>query len=228
MKSASVWAVAAAAAVLLGATVRAETDAEYLHPGVPRKAGSPVGAGSPPPVPARPRASNPVLFAPGAAANTRRLSAQQREEWRFLKEAAAASRFDADASRLALSKSSRPAIRSFATELVNHHASVSNELVHMLHVRGMALPMLSNGQRKTLDRLAKLNGAKFDREYVEAVGPKTQQENQRLFEKARVATVDPQLKAWIERVLPILGHHLTLAERLAPAVSRLPDRKLMH
>lgn len=223
MTSASFWAIAAAAAVLAGGFARAESDAEYLHPGVPRKGASQPVRGSPQqPLPAKPRASNPIMFAPAAAANTRRMSEQQREEWRFLKEAAAAGRFEAEASRLALSKSSRPGVRSFAATLVNHHTSVSNELVHMLHVRGMAPPMLSNAQRKTLNRLVKLNGAKFEREYVEAVGLKTQQEDLQAFERAKLATGDPQLKAWIERMLPTLRHHVSLAERLGPSAPRLP------
>ena len=79
MKSATLWAMAAAAALLLCGVVRAETDAEYLHPGVPRKATSGVGRGMPQqPAPAKPRASSPAMFAPAAAAHTRRLSEQQR------------------------------------------------------------------------------------------------------------------------------------------------------
>lgn len=213
--------LAAAAAVLWGGAARAENDAEYLHPGAPRKAPSPFGPGTPQqPVPAKPRAANPALFAPASVASSRRLSEPQREEWRFLKEAAAAGRFESEASRLALAKSSRPGVRSFAATLVNHHTSVGNELVHMLHVRGMAPPMLSNDQRKALNRLAKLQGAKFDREYLEEVGLKTQQEDLQVFERARIATRDPQLKAWIERMLPTLRYHLSLAERLAPPDSR--------
>ena len=39
----------------------------------------------------------------------------------------------------------------------------------MLRTRGMAPPMLSNEQRKALNRLAKVQGTKFDREWMEAV-----------------------------------------------------------
>lgn len=220
MKSATLCVIAAAAAVLAGGATWAENEVEYLHPGAPRKAGSSLETGVPQTVPARPRAANPAMFAPAAAASSRRMSVQQREEWRFLKEAAAAGRFENEASRLALARSNNPGVRSLAAALVNHHTSAANELVHMLHVRGMAPPMLANPQRKALNRLAKLQGAKFDREYIDEVGLKTQQDDVQAFEKARLATSDPQLKAWIERVLPVLHYHVTLAERLAPAESR--------
>lgn len=148
------------------------------------------------------------------------MSDQQREEWRFLKEAAAAGRFETEASRLAMNKSGNAGIRSFATTLIDHHTSVSNELVHMLHVRGMAPPMLANEQRKILNRLAKLRGAKFDRTYMEEVGLDSQRENLQLYEKARLAIGDPQLKAWIERMLPELRHHVLMADRLVPPDNR--------
>jgi predicted outer membrane protein len=231
MKCARLCVLAVAAAVLAGASARAETEAEYLHPGPARKQTSPFGRTAPQPAPAKrtapqsvppkPRASNPATFAPAAALNSRRMSDQQREEWRFLKDAAAAGRFETEAPRLALAKSNKPGIRSFATTLVNHHTSVSNELVHMLHVRGMAPPMLANDQRKTLNRLAKVQGAKFDRTFMEEVGVKRQHEDVQLFERARLVVGDPQLKAWIERMLPTLRHHLATAERLAPSDSRL-------
>ena len=44
----------------------------------------------------------------------------------------------------------------------------------MLHGRGMAPPMLGNDQRKTLNRLVKRSGKKFDREYMEQVALKHQ------------------------------------------------------
>lgn len=224
MKCARLCVLAVAAAVLVGGGARAETEAEYLHPGPPRKQASPFGRTVPQPAPPKPRASNPAMFAPAAALNSRRMSEQQREEWRFLKDAAAAGRFETEASRLAMVKSNKPGIRSFATTLVNHHTSVSNELVHMLHVRGMAPPMLANDQRKILNRLTTLQGARFDRAFMEEVGVKRQYEDVQLFERARLAVGDPQLKAWIERMLPTLRHHLATAEQLAPSDSKVPRR----
>jgi len=213
--------MAIAAAILVGGGARAETDGEYLHPGAPRKSPSPYDGTASQPAPPKQRAPNPAMCAPAAAANNKRMSDQQRDEWRFLKDATAAGRFETEASRLALAKSGNAGIRSFATTVINHNASVSNELVHMLHVRGMAPPMLANHQRKILNRLAKLRGAKFDRYFMEEVGLKSQRQDVQIFERARLVAQDPQLQAWIERMLPTLRHHLTMAERLAPRDTKL-------
>ncbi|MGZ5194984.1 MAG: DUF4142 domain-containing protein [Ramlibacter sp.] len=158
-----------------------------------------------------------AVFAPAAAANARRMTPQQRDEWRFLKDAAATSRFESEAARMALARSSDPGVRSFAATLINYHSMVGHELVYMLHVRGMAPPMLANDQRKTLNRLGKLQGGKFDREFVAEVGLRYQQEDVQYFQKARLVAGEPALKAWIDRNLPTLRYHLATAERLAPA-----------
>jgi predicted outer membrane protein len=158
-----------------------------------------------------------AMFAPTAAATAKRMTPQQRDEWRFLKDAAATSRFESEAAHLALARSSDPGVRSFAATLINHHSTAGNDLLYMLHVRGMAPPMLANDQRKTLNRLGKLQGGKFDREFMAEVGLKYQQDDVQYFEKARLVAGEPALKAWIERNLPTLRYHLATAERLAPA-----------
>ena len=212
MKRASLWIMAAAAAMLWASAVRAEREAD--HPALGFGTGP-----KPQPRPAAPRA----MFAPGSAANARPMAQEQREERRFLKDAAAASRFQSDASRVALNRSGDPRVRSFAATLITHHASASTELQHMLHGRGMAPPMLGNDQRKTLNRLAKLNGTRFDREFMEEVGLRHQQESVQLYERASFTTRDPVLKAWIDRKLPTLQYHLTTAEQDAS----LPKTKLV-
>lgn len=213
--------LAALSAIVLAGPLRAETEAEYAQPGAtPRPplfaaARTPEGAAVP-----KPRARS-TMFAAGSAVKAKRMPAQQREERQFLKEAAANSRFEADAARMALARSNDPGVRSLAATLINHHAVALNELLYMLHARGMAAPMLGNDQRKVLNRLAKLQGSKFDREFLEEVGLRYQQEDVGQFEKASLTAREPRLKAWIDRTLPTLRYHVTTAERIAPAEVRL-------
>ncbi|MBG9390377.1 DUF4142 domain-containing protein [Caenimonas aquaedulcis] len=176
-----------------------------------------------PPAPAKPRAANPAMFAPGGAVavGDRRMTPQQRDEWRFLKEAAAASRFESDAARLALAKSTNPEVRNFAAALIKHNSAAGNELLHMLQMRGMAAPMLADAQRKMLNRMAKLQGTKFDREFVEAVALRHQQQDVSDFERASMATRDPQIKAWIDQTLPQMRYQLVTGEQLAPNRARV-------
>ncbi|HSI55419.1 MAG: DUF4142 domain-containing protein [Ramlibacter sp.] len=169
---------------------------------------------------AKPRV-NSWMFAPASAALAKPMTPQQRDDRQFLRDAASAGRFESDASRLALSKSGSAGVRTYAGTLIKHHATAGNELQYLLQARGMAPPMLANHQRKTLNRLAKLQGAKFDREYLAQVGLKQQKEGVQVFERASRATQDPQIKAWIDRTLPTMRYHLASGEKLAPAGMRL-------
>lgn len=153
-------------------------------------------------------------FAAASAPFARRLAPEQRDEWRFLKDATAASQYGGEAARLALAKSGDPRVRSLAATLVNHHSSAQAALQHMLHTRRMARPMLSGEQRKSLNRLAKLQGAKFDREWLETVGLRSQQEELAAFERAAGAVRDPALRSWIGRTLPTMRYQLASAERV--------------
>jgi predicted outer membrane protein len=222
MKSTSFCVLAALSALALAGAVRAESEAEYANPAPGSGFRQPSLDRSAEPAKPKPRiAPRPALFAPAAAANAMRMAPQEREERHFLKEAAATSRFEAEAARIALGKSNDAGVRSIAATLINHHASANNELLHMLHARGMAAPMLANDQRKILNRLAKMQGARFDRGFLEDVALKSQQGDVQLYEKASLAARDPRLKAWIDRTLPTLRYQLATAERLASADMRL-------
>ena len=162
------WCVVVAmAGPLWSADLRAETEAEYATP--------PPASARPPAAP--PRTSTPRhVFAPDAAANARRLAPHEREERRFLREAAAASRFQGEAARLVLAKSTNEGVRSLAATLGSHHAASGDGLLRMLHRRGMAAPMLENSQRRALTRLVRLQGAKLDRTYLAEVAVQAQQD----------------------------------------------------
>lgn len=215
MRCVSVCVVAAAAALLWAGVARAEREAQ--------PAGSAFGSPpKPPPAKVNSALARPAVFAAASAASAKKMSVEQRDERRFLKEASAASRFESEASRMALAKSNNPRVRSFAATLINHHATTGIALQHMLQGRGMAPPMLANDQRKTLNRLAKLGGAKFDREYTEEVGLRYQHEDLQVYEKAALATRDPTLKAWIARTLPTLRYHLATAERISASHAPAP------
>lgn len=151
-------------------------------------------------------------FAPAAAAGAYRSTPEAREERRFLREAAAQSRFELDASELAFTKSTHPGVRTLAASMINHNKTIGLELAHLLNSRGMALPMIGDVQRKTLKQLAKLNGNKFDSAYLQQVGL-VQANVARDYEKAAQAIGDPQVNGWIVKNQPTTRYHQMLAEK---------------
>lgn len=156
-------------------------------------------------------------YAPGAAAGARPLTPAQRLERRFLQISAGNMHFQAEASRLAASRSNNPAVKELATTLLERQQAAQPELLRLLHARGMALPIASPQHAKVLRQLARLNGAKFDRLYVDEVVTRSYQADIGNYAKVAAQAEDPVLKAWVERQLPTLRFHAAKAGRALPA-----------
>jgi putative membrane protein len=158
-------------------------------------------------------------YAPSAAAQAKPLPTAQRLERRFLQIAAANLRFEAEASRLAQDRTNNPAIQDLANTLLSHQQAVQPEMLRLLHVRGMAPPMPTNQHSKLLKQLGKLNGAKFDRLYIDEVVLKSAQVDIANYEKVAAQAEDPVLKAWAERQLPALRFSYAKAGKALPSAS---------
>ena len=162
---------------------------------------------------------NPYASAAGAP---RPSTPAQRLERRFLQLTAANLRFQADASRLALARSGNPEVKDLANALLARHEQAEPELVRLLHARGMALPIASNQHAKVLKQLAKLQGAQFDRLYVEEAVRNPYRADIANFQKVAVEAEDPVIRAWAERQLPVLRVHEAKAGRALPVGAGQP------
>jgi predicted outer membrane protein len=102
-------------------------------------------------------------------------------------------------------------------DLLARQETAQPELLRLLHARGMALPIPSPRHAKVLRQLAKLNGAKFDRLYVDEVVARSVQADIANYGKLAAEAEDPVLKAWAEGQLPVLRLHAAKAGRALPA-----------
>ncbi|HEY8357130.1 MAG TPA: DUF4142 domain-containing protein [Ramlibacter sp.] len=161
-------------------------------------------------------AAQRALYAPVAAADVRPLGQAQRVERRFLQVTAENLRFQAEASRLVLARSSNAAVKEMATALAARHQSAHPELLRLLHARGMAMPLPDNDHGKLLKQLAKFNGAKLDRLFVDEVVQRSFQADIANHEKVAGLAEDPVLRAWIERQLPALRENMARAGKALP------------
>jgi putative membrane protein len=171
-------------------------------------------------------AQRPPAYASSAAGHVQPLSATQRLERRFLQISAANMRFEAEASLLVGTHSNNPAVKELARAVLARQKTAQPEILHLLHARGMALPILGNEHNKVLKQLSRANGAKFDRLYIEDVALRSCQADVANFEKMATQAEDPVLKAWVERQLPMLRSHLEVAGRALPGASVRGHRAL--
>ena len=138
-----------------------------------------------------------------------------RVDRKFMDEAASSGMFEVQVGQLAASKADDPSVRSFANMLVDQHTAANNELVKIADARGVALPPApAHALRREIDKLGSRNGADFDRDFVRKVGIEAHEKDIKLFEKASKDVKDPELKAFVDKSLPMLREHLAAAERL--------------
>jgi putative membrane protein len=161
--------------------------------------------------------AQPAYAPASVAVRSKPMPEAQRLERRFLQVAAAHLDFQAEAARQVLARSKNAEVRELASTLLSRHRTAQPEVLRLLHVRGMAPPMLSNEQGKLLKALPKLQGARLDRVFVEEVALKACQADIPQYEKALAVAEDPQLRAFAERQLPVLRMQLAKAGRVLPA-----------
>jgi putative membrane protein len=119
---------------------------------------------------------------------------------------------------LAVRQASSNEIKQFAQRMIDDHTKANNELKELASKKGIAFPNeLPAKQKASQDRLGKLSGADFDREYMRAM-VKDHDNAVALFEKESRSGGDPELKAWAEKTLPILREHQKMARDLAGKV----------
>lgn len=141
-----------------------------------------------------------------------------RGDRKFIEEAAASGLFEVQAAQLASTKATDPAVKSYATRLADQHASANSELTQLANSLGLELPPApKRAMRNEIEKLGKLTGAEFDREFVRQVGVKEHEKDVKTFQKAAKDVKEPQLKAWIDKTLPVLQQHLSQAQNLPQA-----------
>lgn len=115
---------------------------------------------------------------------------------------------------LARDKASRPDVKEFGAMMATDHANANAELEAFASGRGITLSrMLDKEHQALVDRLSKLSGAEFDKEYVDEM-VKDHRNDVDEFEEASKDAADPALKAWAAKTLPTLRAHLERIEAI--------------
>jgi putative membrane protein len=131
----------------------------------------------------------------------------------FVKKVAISDMFEVESSKLAAQRADAPT-KTFAGQMVKDHTKTSTEL------KGLAIPnapiptaMDAEHQGK-LDKLKALNGADFTKQYKE-IQVSAHKDAVALFEQYAKGGDNEKLKAWANKTLPDLKHHLEMAQALS-------------
>ncbi|MES2267615.1 MAG: DUF4142 domain-containing protein [Bacteroidota bacterium] len=142
------------------------------------------------------------------------------DDTKFAVAAANGGLLEVQLGKLAQTKGSSPKVLEFAKMMVEDHSKANKELMALAGVKTITLPaILDNKTQKDYDDMAKLNKAEFDKAYTNYM-VKDHKEDIEEFEKEAKDGKDAELKAFAAKHVPILKHHLEMAQQAADAVKK--------
>ena len=148
----------------------------------------------------------------------------------FAKQAMLANKAEVKLGELAVEKAQSADVKAFAQMMVKEHTNGLNTLKEAVKGQGVEEPAQLDAKHQTLyDRLSKLSGAEFDREYMKAMvdghrevksmvetranrTPTTTGTSGRVSSDSRL---DNAVKQWATRTLPTVTKHLERAEQIS-------------
>jgi putative membrane protein len=139
----------------------------------------------------------------------------------FVTEAATGDLFEIRSSELAL-KQGDAATQKFARQMITDHKKTSSELKDLVQTKkiDVTIPDAPNSsQQSMLDKLTKLNGADFDKQYRQDQ-TSAHKGAVSAFQRYAKSGDNPDLKQWAEKTAPALEHHLQMARELDRQASK--------
>jgi putative membrane protein len=160
--------------------------------------------------PAWAQATRPTTTGTAATAAGSQALAQQDAD--FAKDAAIGGRFEVDMGKTAQSKAQSQDVKDFGKHMVDDHGKANDKLAAVAKDLKITLPSaLDQKHKDTVDRLSKLSGDQFDREYM-AEMVKDHQEDAGKFQKEIASGNNAQLKAFATETLTVIQQHQKMAQ----------------
>ncbi len=144
-----------------------------------------------------------------------------RSDQKMVKDLAMTNLAEIEAARLAQSKSQNEQVRNFAQQMIDDHTKALTEVQQLAQAKGVPLPTeLDRVQKRKAERMGALAGEAFDNAYMRQAGVADHKKTHSMLQQAQARARDPELKALVARITPIVGQHLNAAEQLHKNTAR--------
>jgi putative membrane protein len=132
---------------------------------------------------------------------------------KFVEEVAKGGLKEVELGKLAEQKASNSAVKDFGKKMAKDHEKTNDELKSHMKNWGVSAPAsLDAKDQAEKDRLSKLSGAEFDREYMSHMVADHRKDVSE-FQKHSSSASNADLKSFASKTLPTLQEHLRLAEQ---------------
>lgn len=145
----------------------------------------------------------------------------------FLNDAARGGIAEVEMAKLAMAKSSDPAIKAFAQRLVNDNMAASRDLSSLAAKKEITLPTeVGNREKAAIEKLNSLSGKAFDAEFVRQV-VRDHEIAVALYRRASAMNSDVDIKEFAAKALSDVEAHLQTARSMdkTPASTRSNSNK---
>jgi putative membrane protein len=158
------------------------------------------------------RTTTPGLVLLGALLALPAAGRAETDDADFLRNAASASMLEVLLGSHAAQHAVDPAVRQFGERTMRDHERANGQLESLAQELGVRVPeTLEPAQRQLLADLTLLEGADFDRGYMDAMVREHEQDVQAFRQQAEG---DSPVDRWAARALPTLEEHLVLAREV--------------
>lgn len=121
--------------------------------------------------------------------------------------------------QLAATKGTNPKVKEFGKHMVGDHSKAGTELKMLADKKGIKIPAKDSKSDKDFDKLNKLSGADFDKQYVDMMVA-DHKADVAAFQKEAEKGSDPNLKAWAGKTLPTLQSHLKMIQEIQSSMGK--------
>jgi putative membrane protein len=154
-----------------------------------------------------------------SAMGTTNLSSSDRK---FIEKAAVGGMAEVQFGKLATQKAGADQVKQFGQRMVDDHSKADDQLKQVATSKGVTLPTsLDKSSQREMDKLSKLSGADFDREYMKTMVSDHKKDVSEFKSEASKAK-DPDVKQFAASTLPTLQEHLTLAQSTQKSANSEP------
>ena len=110
-------------------------------------------------------------------------------------------------SKIAVEKATDPKVKAFAKQMITDHTKANTELKALAASKNITLPSAPNEEKqKAAADLGGKSGSDFDKAYITLM-KKDHDETVKLFEDAQEDVKDADMKAFINKTLPVIKAH---------------------